>query len=147
MDKHKNKHKLYLVYDSNISGGEVSPGYSDVSYPPHEPEYVSFRPLYLLRKRPSWSEEISVEFDPSKLNKVYLVTVRYTTGSSFGVSYGHWEVISAYKSYNKAEKVRDSIRDDTYKGHKPWVGYFESLEDVEIRPIDIMSEDEYEYDD
>jgi hypothetical protein len=123
--------KVYLRYEDHTSGGCAL---SDEEYSNLEDEYVEFYPRSLHTQAGNWSEEINVDFDPAKLadKAVFLVHVRYSTGSTFGHSYGHWEVIGVYATRNEAAAVVKSIGDDSYSGYKCWNGYFDSLESAEL---------------
>jgi hypothetical protein len=139
MSKRKKKQKketpieyqLYLSYSETEEGGAICEG-EEGPYCSHEPVYITFTPLGVHRERGDSQETITINFDPSTVEDVYLVIVRYSSGSTFGSSYGNWHVESAYKDKDVAFSVSATIRDDTYPGYKPWEGYFESLESVEV---------------
>lgn len=88
---------------------------------------------------PEWSETINIDFDPKGMEHLYVVVVRYSSGSTFGSTHGHWYIVGAYKGYKEAEAVEVSISKNKYKGkrYKPWEGYFESLEGVTVERLDI----------
>jgi len=76
-----------------------------------------------------------VNFDPKEAGVVWVVVVRYTTGDSFGTTYGEWHVESAYETIDEANEIKKKIEEGEYKsglGYTPWVGYFESLEGVHV---------------
>lgn len=78
---------------------------------------------------------------------LHLVVVRYTTGNTFGTSYGRWKIIHITDDSRKAwdvqqileksqgEKVPAHCNIDTYKC---WVGYFERYECCEIHTIGLV---------
>lgn len=144
-------YKVYLIYDESAHGGEICEGEEGSNYPEHEPEYNEFYPKGLRLKAPDWSETIEVDFDPSGLDQLYVVIVRYSSGSTFGTTHGHWHVIGAYESRDEAEKIEMAISKgtgmynrsekglytDKNRAYMPWVGYFESLEEVTVERLDI----------
>lgn len=77
----------------------------------------------------------------------YVVLVRYTTGCTFGFREYLPEVMNAFLELKDAESLCDLI-ESAYKSneytihHKnkeyyvgSWIGYFESLNDIEIREV------------
>ena len=131
------KYEVYLLYEESTHGGEVCAG--DENY---EDEYNTFTPKGLRLKPPEWSETIEVNFDPSGSDHLYVVIVRYSSGSTFGSTHGHWHIEGAYKTYDEAEKIKMAISKGTGEyanaGHcHPWVGYFESLEGATVERLDI----------
>lgn len=134
-------YEVYLIYDSETWGGAICEGNEDSAWPDYEPTYTSFTPKGLRLKAPNWSETIKVDFDPSRSKHLYLVIVRYSSGSTFGTTHGHWHIEGAYKGYAKAEKVEIAISKGqgkyAEKNCNPWQGYFESLEEVTIERLDI----------
>jgi len=137
------KDKIYLYYNEDETGGNISEGYEDSEWPSHEPLYRSFHVLGLSRtiKKNDWIEQIEVDFDPKEVNDVWVVIVRYQSGDSFGSSYGNWHIEGAYKAEGKAIFIKKSIENGTYKGwYKPWIGYFEGLESVEVVKMNLVDE-------
>lgn len=140
--------EVYLTYSASSHGGEAL--------------YKEFYPekLYLDRKNAhNWRvETIDVEGNVKLGDYVYLVVVRYSTGSTFDTTYGEWHMIGGYKNINDAGAIRDAINADyKYEGargyskhpeapegyplfddYKCWVGYFEGLQDVEIHPMIVI---------
>lgn len=131
-------YKVYLLYEDGDSGGGVRAGDENEAWPNYENVHHHFKPTGLKRKAPSWSETIEIDFDPKGLEHLYVVVVRYSSGCTFGNSYGHWEIIGAYKTYNKAEKMEMSIPDNGYSGSKPWKGYFEAFEGVSVERVSFV---------
>lgn len=134
------KFKVYLLYEESTHGGEVCEGDENSNWPSYEDEYNEFYPKGLRLKPPEWSETIEVDFDPSGLDHLYVVVVRYSSGSTFGSTYGHWYIEGAYKAYDKAKKIEMAISKGTGKydrAYMPWEGYFESLEGVTVERLDV----------
>lgn len=80
----------------------------------------------------------SVEVDPSVLecSEVYLVVVRYQTGDTFGKSLGNFHFYSVRKTEQEAIEDRRvceaPVKKGDYENYRPWDGYFERLQYVEI---------------
>lgn len=145
-------YRVYLIYDEETHGGGVCRGDEDSDWPNHNDEYNTFTPKGLRLKPPEWSETIEVDFDPTELDHLYIVVVRYSSGSTFGRTHGHWHIEGAYKTYDEAEKIEMAISkgtgwydpekdygDRAYPGRTgmPWVGYFESLEGATVERLDV----------
>jgi hypothetical protein len=128
--------ELYLTYGETSEGGGICEGDEDRDWPNHEDEYKTVTWEYLYKKYPKKTyqvETVPVDFDPDSIKKaVYVLVVTYQTGDTFGCSHGNWEVIGIYKQETKANKLLKQIDNDTYPGYKPWKGYFEKLESVEV---------------
>lgn len=116
-------------------------------------------------KAKSWVvQEVKADFVPKPGDWITLVTVRYQTGSTFGTTHGCWEIIGAYKTSEEAQKMADLIWADEnqcrkyeqemrehqyrkgkkpevpknlYEGYKPWRGYFENLEDIQVESFKV----------
>ena len=85
-----------------------------------------------LGNRPSWN---SVEVDvPDDTSKVYIVKVTYSSGDTFGNSYGNLTVPAVFLTEEEANNYKDKvykneiISNDTIQGYILWDGYFERLE-------------------
>jgi len=131
---------LYMTYQESTSGGEICEGQENDPWPNHEDGYTEFYPVRVNKTadKAGWVREpIQVEFNPAVGADVWLVIVRYVTGGTFGRTLGCWHMVGAYECQSEADKVKASIRDGTYQGYKPWTGYFESLEDVEIHKMTV----------
>lgn len=88
---------------------------------------------------------ITVNFDVSAGDVVFVLSMTYGTGDSFGQSSGNGEVLWIFKDIALALKTKEAIiandsysitvqiEDDTYIDvHNPGHGYFDSVEDVSI---------------
>ena len=103
--------------------------------------------------------DISVPYDPDKNTDYYLLYVIYSTGDSFGHDSGSGvEYIGLYTedelSIAEENKRRIEEHNRTKKGklkliipnnstefdiYVPWHGYFESLDDIEIKAVQRMN--------
>ena len=128
------KNEVFMTYSQSEHGGEICAGQENDPWPSHEDNYFEFDPETLSTKAGSWVETIEVDFVPEDYvgKDVYVVVVRYSSGDTFGNSNGHWHVEGAYTDKDKAFEVEAQINNEKYEGYKPWVGYFEGLEHVEI---------------
>lgn len=158
--------KLYIRYEETSTGGDRL---SCEPYSDREPEYRTFEILGAYRNGEAdiGTDEFTVNFDLTKVSRVFAVVVRYSTGDTFGHSYGHHYFEGIYKSEDEAIKIAESIKAyDRYndKNRKdkseywqykelkklsskpcdyvylPWAGYFERLEDVELHELSLQDE-------
>jgi hypothetical protein len=67
-------------------------------------------------------------------DEVFIVWAVYTTGDSFGTDGGNYELISAHKTYEDAEKSAQIADSENSPFSRPWCGYFESLDSMNISP-------------
>lgn len=127
------KKKVYLTYMEDRCGGELKDG-EPAPFGMHEDIIVKFAPNSLYLTETGWCHTIEVDFDPNEyVNKALFITVvRYTTGCTFGQTLGEWHIEGCYTSAEEAFKVKSSIETDKYEGYKPWDGYFEKLEKVDV---------------
>lgn len=131
--------RLYIDYSEYITGGEAI---GDGPFCDHEDEY---REVYLngvyrsmdSPKAPFFYDSKEVAEETFKKDTVYLVVVRYTTGNTFGTIHGAWHIEGIYPDAAQAAIACRKIEDGTYQGYKPWDGYFERLENVDIRQFDV----------
>lgn len=147
MNKKVNKNKVpkkepyyvYVGYTDSCEGGEIVEGQSG-PFSEREPTYHTYeiREIRTTDKISNccFPEQIEVDFDPKKHGDldVYLVCVRYSSGDTFGQSYGHIHFEGVYKDKNQALAIQESIENGKYtkSTYLPWKGYFERLEDVEV---------------
>lgn len=124
--------KLYLDYDERTWGGEAL---SDEDWPDYSDEHTEWTPKSIgLKQKSSYNTEvINTPFEVKEGDWVHLVWVRYETGSTFGRSLGRWYIIGVYQTADEANDIKESIDSDSYKGYKPWVGYFERFESCETQ--------------
>lgn len=94
--------------------------------------------------------DVIADFDV-KVNDVYLLSVIYSTGDSFGQDGGEIEYIGVYSDENLASEQAIVIEQNKchsvdlvanngkkYKQHCPWVGFFESVESVNVDLISML---------
>jgi hypothetical protein len=133
-------HKVYLSYHSSCSGGGICEGEENESFPNQEDEFNEYTILGVYTKPGNWHEEVDVSFDPAEFigKQLYIVSVTYTTGDTFGTSYGHVAIKGVFTNQEEAENLCTSINDGTYKGYAEWDGYFESLESVKFESFQLV---------
>jgi hypothetical protein len=125
--------RVYIEYNSYSSGGERLSD-EEWSCRADERTTLDVRKLYAREPTHIFFKD-SVEVEPSVLEceEVYLVVARYTTGDTFGTSYGKFHFYSVRATEEEARKDREAINAPASEGdYRPWDGYFEHLEDVEI---------------
>lgn len=126
-------------------GGGVVKGQEDLKYPDREPEYIqtTFSMLHTGGECSlNYVGHVNIENldlfyeDVKDLTPFYLVVVRYTTGDTFGATYGSTCIPAAYLDMESAELTRRNIINEKYKNREnirnEWEGHFESLESAEV---------------
>ena len=98
--------------------------------------------------------DLTVAGNPEAGEIFYLLIVIYSTGDSFSHHSGHVEYVGLYRDENTAwenlRRINDNanplmLLDETedgieeYQIHPPWIGYFESIENVDV--CQVMRED------
>lgn len=119
--------EIYLQYYEVVTGGEKIGEweYSD--------QYTDFHIVSCHNERDDsrWHVEPAViSFLPQEY--VHVVVVRYQSGCTFGTTHGNWHIQGVFQYLHEAQAVEESINNDTISGWKPWKGYFERLESVDI---------------
>ncbi len=102
------KPRVYIEYDTTESGGEVLD--PNDRWSSHEPIHTTLHVLHLYKSKPDIMFTDSLEVEDEKvfgLQHVYLVTVRYTTGNTFGTCYGAHEFYSVRAT--EAETLADKL--------------------------------------
>jgi len=91
-------------------------------------------------------ETFTVDFEAKRGDHVYVVTLVYSAGDSFGTAYGKHEVVWVFSDHDLAERLKTKLQrgqhDETMsvktesgkkvKMSNPVAGYFESLMSIEI---------------
>jgi len=135
MKKNTENNFLYVSYEEDRLGGK------QVDKWEWDPTYTNFRIIGVYSKNPHscYTEEIEVPFDIKKQEFVYVVVVRYTTGSTFGESYGEGCIVGCYGTIQEANSMKESIETGKYNGPKltVWTRYFEKLESVGVHTYKI----------
>ena len=141
--------KLYIDFTSHSEGGEPE---SDEQYSSRSPEYISLTVNGVcMNPIESFGEDVATLFTPRKGMQVFLVTVRYTTGDTFGYTSGNYKFVACYDNaedaYALAKEIEDNSKDNggykySFKPKTPytedelycgsWTGYFEHLECVDV---------------
>lgn len=134
---------LWVTYKEHCSGGGIVEGEEDKAYPDREEEYIDWQLLNVNISEPNSLYRDPVKVKCSKLvrpgDSMYLVVVRYSSGDTFGHSSGHAYAEGVYDTKECANLVAAMIEAESYPsvGYLPWVGFFESLEGVEIHNITV----------
>lgn len=125
--------RVYIEYTSSTTGGERLNPEERWSDRADQTTTLSVQRLYASEPKHLFFKD-SVEVDPSVLecSEVYLVVVRYQT---FGRS-GNFHFYSVRKTEQEAIEDRrvceSPVEKGSYENYRPWDGYFERLEYVEI---------------
>lgn len=147
------ENKVFLEYEFYREGGEAL---SNEPYSSREDAHITFNPrcVHLDDKNyKRFIDSVSVDFMPNHGDTVWSVVVRYTTGNTFGTTYGDYVIIGIYDDADKASEVCKAIEDDdrkhekkygtlklpinspNYSGGEAWKGYFERFEHVEVEGL------------
>lgn len=92
--------KLLLSYRESQCGGDaIDP--SD-RWSGRTDEVIEFEPICFEidfnKKEFSWyKEQIEIDFEPKIGDEIVLMTVRYSTGDTFGTTTGAWKILGAFK--------------------------------------------------
>ena len=103
--------------------------------------------------------DLAIDFEVKPNDIVYLVTVQYSSGDSFGNSRGNISYIGVWLTKEKAELAKTTIlshyeayKDDRKQpeltlisetgiewkdGFPSWLGYFEHIEQVEVHTLEV----------
>lgn len=130
--------KLYIKYWETRTGGEkINP---DETWSDYEDEFIEFgiTSVSTARDPQHWLYH-EVDSDITEGEWAFVVLVRYESGCTFGRTLGNHYIQGVYKMRDDAQAVRDSIQDGSYckqggYSYKPWEGYFERLESVDVQP-------------
>lgn len=129
--------RVYIEYTSSTTGGERLNPEERWSDRADQTTTLSVQRLYASEPKHLFFKD-SIEVDPSVLecSEVYLVVVRYQTGDTFGRSLGNFHFYSVRKTEQEAIEDRFAcetpVKKGDYGSYRPWDGYFERLEFVEI---------------
>ena len=135
--------RLYIEYNTSSEGGHAL---SDERWSDRSDEHTTVDFIRLHRNPPShrfFYDSIELSHpEMAALDKLYLAVVRYTTGDTFGTSYGRWHIVGIAPKYEIAaamleEALKPADKGD-YKNYKPWEGYFERFEDTEIHTLEVV---------
>lgn len=134
--------QLFVQYKQTV----ISSVIPDEPYGPWSTE-LDFKPTKVTIDRPTGYEyeAFELDFDVNRGDKVYVLTIIYSSGDSFGSSTGNGEILWVFKDATKAKEVAklydnsESYTIDilTEKGTKiqlsnPAYGYFENVSSMEV---------------
>jgi hypothetical protein len=139
------------------SGGEIREGQEEDEWPSRETEYHdhavhgAFTTDKDDRGWSRYNERMAVDFEPVSGEQVFVVVVTYGSGGTFGSSSGNVCIVAVFSNEAHANSIAQDIRADDdltdrygepkkgkkerFTGYKPWKGYFESLEGVEVHRL------------
>lgn len=126
--------RLYLVYDENRSGGAAHD--PNDRWTNHEPTYIDVKFHEFYRQPPThrfFYDSIMVDEETFNADRAYLAVVRYSTGDTFGSTYGAFYIVGATATRKEATTMLEEALKGS--GYKPWEGYFESLEGTEVHGL------------
>ena len=123
--------KLFVDWEYTWGSGGICEGDEDKD---HKINYVSLH-------RSLRSDTVEVDFDPTPGDDVFVVAVTYSTGSTFGQSFGEIEIVDVCETRAAANELTKFINDGTYgkdeNGYVPWEGYFENLETADVHKFSL----------
>jgi hypothetical protein len=135
--KWKEISQVYVYYKEEcVEGGEIID--PDDEWSSRTTEYWNSSITLVTNKLRNLKFNDYTRFDiPFKtfLGKtVCVVYVIYGSGSTFGCSQGHIDIIGVYETIQEADNVVKQINAGTYNkdGYNSWEGYFESLEYADV---------------
>lgn len=77
-------------------------------------------------------EKVALPWDPWGADRIFLLVVRYTDGTTFGHTSGRGMVVCGYQTEAEAEEAATLIREERSDFHGPWLSYFGSLDSVTV---------------
>lgn len=113
----------------------------------------------LLKNRSSWGDDVPCPEGVKVGDTVYLVFAIWSSGDSFGMAHGgSSDAVGAYRTAEEAERVAAILRKGDRSGDyetrtaaeildgngrpyrycKDWMGYFDSLNSIEVHPIKVI---------
>jgi hypothetical protein len=128
-------YSVYIKCRENRTGGNICKGQENDDWPSHDDECVEFN-IDGVRATPDhWVETKEVYFDPKEYigKMVYILTVRYDTGNTFGRTLNDWKIVACSTDGEELTKLKKAIEKDPENGgdlskyidYRSWVGYFE----------------------
>lgn len=94
----------------------------------------SFGEVSLSHDNSYWRESFETNFDVKPGDPIVLVVAVWSTGDSFHRADGEYaEVFGAFKTREEATAYAAKLRgNEDIDVYRPWLGYFESLDEVEV---------------
>lgn len=138
------KHRLYISYLETADEGKPKREEEGKKFPSYEPTYISLTILGVYCSRPInhfFIHEVEVNFQPAPGQAIYLVVPRYTTGSTFGSTYGDFYFQKIFKQEN-LQAMQAEIRlmeSGQHPDSHRWQGFFSNLELIEVYFFEIKS--------
>lgn len=137
--------KLYVGYDIwRIRGGQEL---SEETYSDKADEYCDnklygvFKDKNSIKKAIMW-EEFFVPEEVYNGSTIFLIAIVYTTGDTFGISYGHLAIADWAATKKEAEEIMEKTeKKSSYQNRidgYSWNGYFESIEEKYIEEFKIQ---------
>jgi hypothetical protein len=94
-----------------------------------------FGPLS-IKNHSGYDEFIDLDWEPDTGDQVYLVIAVWSTGCSFGHQAGEYsEVFGGFKTW---EEANQKLKDVKVQPYRPWEGYFESLDSIEVESFTLQ---------
>ena len=155
MSRSKEKHFGYKVncQTNLVSSTDGRYGDGEWDYYSEEDWNNQIKGIHKCEKEDDYPDIVSLE-DLEKGSTVFLVSVQYKTGGTFGHSTGNIEHVYPETDLEEAKKLAEIIKAGdfsnysfSYKGVEIfacWEGYFESIEDILITPLILESTEELE---
>lgn len=135
---------IWIEYEENTKHVALADGGDEKIYKEFVVTAVRDQKLRLSSKRVTLNAKKKPAF-------VYVVVVRYDSGDTFTQTIGNGYIEGAYTRLDYATKLKGLIEksDGSYEKHKaakigrpvqfvPWIGYFESLNNVEIHAMKVL---------
>lgn len=114
-------------------------------WPDYEDAHITFRPKYLHRTEsncPEWIKEtLEIDDELFEESALILVIVRYYDGSTFGTTYGYWDIVKVTNDIKVASQLQKDITEKkgkNPKGYTPWDGFFGGFERVETEIVHMI---------
>jgi hypothetical protein len=127
---------VYVVYEERqvSTGCDTEPGNQWSSHEPHENEFII---TGVQRTQPDscYYEEFVVEGEPAN---VYVIWVRYDTGSTLGRDCGRGAIAGVVLTEQEANAQLDLIESGKHPLSYNWSGYFESLVSSEAQLFPVL---------
>lgn len=147
--------KLFVQYqqttvDSYHSGEEYGEWSADYDFKVQSVSTASLESKY--RRYDYREERFEVDFEATSGDTIWVLSMTYSSGDSFGSSTGNGEVLWVFKSRKHAEQAADNFNEnkDTYqidiktdggadiKLSNPAAGYFENLGSMYVEPFTLV---------
>ena len=145
LSKPSPEYRLYIDYESSARGGDPK---DDSHWPDYTDKHIDVKFIRFHREPPKtkfFYDSIIVPEELLSKDKLYLCVVRYSSGDTFGNSFGKWAIVGVTASYKEAELLlEEAIKPSLPRkkglrpSYKPWEGCFERLEKTEIHTLEVV---------